>query len=146
MLGIALIYSMAQVYHLRTMPAWNTWRTTAGFFVTAILLGHLLMLNVLTVESQFAGINLSLMIPYQITAILLAGELWLSLSARENADRTVNRLRGGLIVTAMIGTGIMSITQNQSGMWISLPIFLIVMVEEIFGRWMFYETLKERIL
>jgi DMSO reductase anchor subunit len=29
-------------------------------------------------------------------------------------------------------------------MWTSVPIFLIVLVEEIIGRWLFYEALQER--
>jgi membrane protease YdiL (CAAX protease family) len=52
----------------------------------------------------------------------------------------------GLIVTAIIGAGIMSIAPNQFWAWISLPIFLIVMVEEIIGRWYFYEALHRKAL
>jgi hypothetical protein len=29
-------------------------------------------------------------------------------------------------------------------MWTSLPILLIVTIEEIIGRWLFYEALQER--
>jgi anaerobic dimethyl sulfoxide reductase subunit C (anchor subunit) len=38
-LGLGLIYCMAKVYLLRTVPTWNLWITTAGFFNTAFLLG-----------------------------------------------------------------------------------------------------------
>jgi anaerobic dimethyl sulfoxide reductase subunit B (iron-sulfur subunit) len=145
LLGIALIYSMAQVYHLKTMPAWNTWRTTAGFFITAILSGQLLMLNVLVYESQFTGIHSSLILPWGFTIALLAGQLELALSEKGNVDRTVSRLRVGLIVTAIILTGIMSITPNPPVVWTSLPIFLMVMIEEIIGRWLFYNMLNDRI-
>ncbi len=37
--GLALIISMAQVYRLRTVAAWNPRATTASFFVTTLLLG-----------------------------------------------------------------------------------------------------------
>jgi hypothetical protein len=45
----------------------------------------------------------------------------------------------------MLGAGILSIAPNQFGIWISLSIFLIVLVEEVLGRWLFYDALKERI-
>ena len=55
LLGVGLIYSMAKVYQLRTMPAWNTWRTTAGFFITSALLGQLAMMNVLQSQESLLG-------------------------------------------------------------------------------------------
>mgnify|MGYP001470652589 CR=1 FL=1 len=134
MLGIGLIYSMAKVYQLRTMPAWNTWRTTAGFFITSILLGQLLMMNLL----QGGG--------WGIVAALLVAELALTLLAKGNTRWTINRLRVGLIAGTMVGAVILSVAPNPLGMWISLPILLIVMIEEIIGRWLFYEALKERVL
>ncbi len=39
LVGLALIYSMAGAYRLRTVPAWNTPLTLASFLVTALLLG-----------------------------------------------------------------------------------------------------------
>lgn len=29
--GIALVYSMAEVYRIDAVPGWNTWRTHASF-------------------------------------------------------------------------------------------------------------------
>lgn len=43
LLGLALVYSMAQVYMLRTVPVWNSWATPLSFFVTTFLLGSLAM-------------------------------------------------------------------------------------------------------
>ena len=39
--GLALVYSMSQVYMLRTAPAWNTLATPITFFTTTFLLGAL---------------------------------------------------------------------------------------------------------
>jgi anaerobic dimethyl sulfoxide reductase subunit C (anchor subunit) len=39
--GLALVYSMSQVYMLRTAPAWNTIATPITFFTTTFLLGAL---------------------------------------------------------------------------------------------------------
>jgi len=143
--GIALIYSMAQVYRLRVMVTWNTWRTPISFFITALLLGQLLTLNVLIVESQITGINLFLF-HGEIIIVALAAELWLTLSAKEKIHEMANRLRLGLIAAAMAGTGIMSVAPNLFGARIGLPIFLIVVIEEIIGRWLFYKALNEKIL
>ena len=41
LLGFALVYAMARVYRLRTVPPWNTVRTFHSFLLTAIILGAL---------------------------------------------------------------------------------------------------------
>jgi len=41
LVGAGLVYSMARVYRLRTVPAWNTPLTTTTFFITAVSLGAL---------------------------------------------------------------------------------------------------------
>jgi anaerobic dimethyl sulfoxide reductase subunit C len=41
LLGLALVYSMAQVYMMRTVPVWNSWATPLSFYVTTFLLGGL---------------------------------------------------------------------------------------------------------
>jgi anaerobic dimethyl sulfoxide reductase subunit C (anchor subunit) len=43
LVGLALVYSMSQVYMLPTQPAWNTLATPISFFTTAFLLGALAM-------------------------------------------------------------------------------------------------------
>ena len=40
-LGLGLIYSMAQVYLIRAVPSWNSWRTPAAFSLSATTLGIL---------------------------------------------------------------------------------------------------------
>jgi anaerobic dimethyl sulfoxide reductase subunit C (anchor subunit) len=37
--GFGLVYNMAEVYRFPAAPGWNTWRTNAGFLVSAVLLG-----------------------------------------------------------------------------------------------------------
>jgi anaerobic dimethyl sulfoxide reductase subunit C (anchor subunit) len=39
--GILLIYSMAKIYMLPTIPSWNSWTTPGLYFVTVLLLGTL---------------------------------------------------------------------------------------------------------
>lgn len=43
LVGLALLYSMSNVYRLPTQPAWNSWATPVSFFTTALLLGALAM-------------------------------------------------------------------------------------------------------
>ncbi len=39
LLGAGLVYAMARVYQVRTIPAWNTWWTLGRFTLAALLLG-----------------------------------------------------------------------------------------------------------
>lgn len=39
--GLVLVYCIAQVYSLRTVPAWSTFHTPVRFFITTFLLGAL---------------------------------------------------------------------------------------------------------
>jgi anaerobic dimethyl sulfoxide reductase subunit C (anchor subunit) len=39
--GLAMVYSMSQIYMLKTMPSWNSLATPLQFFVTTFLLGSL---------------------------------------------------------------------------------------------------------
>jgi len=149
LLGFGLIYSMAQVYRLRIMVPWNTWRTAAGFFITALVTGQLLMMNVLTYETRLTDTNLPpsfIRWMWGITFALLAGELGLWLSTKEKAHETLGGLRAGLIAAGLASAGIMLIALDQAWAWISLPILLIVMVEEIIGRWLFYDSLHGKTL
>lgn len=43
LIGLAMIFSMANVYLLRTVPVWNMLTTPVSFFVTTFLLGALAM-------------------------------------------------------------------------------------------------------
>jgi hypothetical protein len=44
----------------------------------------------------------------------------------------------------MIGLGVMSIKPNPLGAWINIPILLMVMVEEVIGRVLYYKVLEEK--
>jgi anaerobic dimethyl sulfoxide reductase subunit C (anchor subunit) len=55
LVGLALVYSMGNVYLLDAQPAWNTWVTPVTFFVTAFLLGALAVGAVFV--ATFAGIK-----------------------------------------------------------------------------------------
>jgi anaerobic dimethyl sulfoxide reductase subunit B (iron-sulfur subunit) len=136
LLGVGLIFSMAMVYRLHVMPAWDTWRTTAGFFVTAALLGQSAM-NVLLGGRMLA---------WGVVVVLLAVELAMMLSAKPKAKGSVTSLRVGLSAAAMLGAGILLLASNPFGVWISLILFLLITAEEIIGRAQFYEALHQKTL
>ncbi len=132
LIGVGLIFSMAQVYRLHTMPAWDTWRTTVGFFITSLLLGRLSMMNLL----QIGG--------WGIVFALLALELALALSAKPKAEGISANLRVGLGAAAMLGAGMLSLASNPPGVWTGPVLFLLVMIEEVIGRALFYTALEDR--
>ena len=132
LMGAVFVYSMAKVYRLHVMPAWNTWRTTAGFFVTAALLGHAVMLIVFSTRSGGLAV-----------LGLLVVELTLMLSAKSESRWSGTSLRLGLIL-ASLGTGILLLASNPPGVWISPVLFLLIAAEEIVGRVLFYTALEER--
>jgi anaerobic dimethyl sulfoxide reductase subunit B len=133
LLGAVFVYSMAKVYRLHVMPAWDSWRTTAGFFVTAALLGHAAMLNALAAKSG----------DFAVLALLVV-ELAMILSAKPKARWSVTNLRAGLSAAAMLGAGILLFASNRLGVWISPVLFLMILAEEIVGRVEFYTALEEK--
>jgi len=140
--GAAGIYSMARVYRLKTVPAWCNWRIMVGFFVTAFLLGQLLTVSFLAADvlrgSPVASCAALLAQTGVGLALLLGIQFWLVVSGGQSAAVTVHRLRLGLIGAGMLGAVAMSIAVDKAGAWITFPIFLVILVEEIMGRWLFY--------
>jgi anaerobic dimethyl sulfoxide reductase subunit C (anchor subunit) len=51
--GVALVYAMGRVYRLRTVPSWDSVRTTLGFLLTALILGTLTVLWVGEIFTYF---------------------------------------------------------------------------------------------
>lgn len=53
LVGLALVYVMARVYMLPTVPAWNSWATPVRFFATTFLLGSLAVGAAFVVETAW---------------------------------------------------------------------------------------------
>jgi anaerobic dimethyl sulfoxide reductase subunit B len=123
--GVGLIYYMSQVYRIKAIPAWNTWRTPLSFFLSAGVLGALAVYFVMPNSWLAFG-----------AGILLAAEAGMMLSEQNPRHDTARKLRGSLIVLGIIGV---------AG-WLSGFIFLIILIEEVIGRWLFYMRLEERTL
>ncbi len=139
-LGIGLVYSMAQVYRLPAAPGWNTWRTNAGFMVSALLLGLSVMSPVLSYEARMSGIQLPI---FQWTiiecSILVFLFTQLALMVNRSSDRIYHNTRVGLILIGIALTVVSVLTSTHAD-WQSILIFLIIACEEGLGRWLFYRS------
>lgn len=132
-LGIALVYSMSQVYRLRAAPAWNSWRTQAAFFLSAGTLGTLAA-ALPTGRPAF----LLAAIPF------MAGEAVLILSTKETARETVNRLRLGMIAGSIAWAWLAARSTGVPAAWVTFPIFLLGLLQESLGRWQFYALRQDK--
>jgi DMSO reductase anchor subunit len=127
---------MAQVYRLRAVPAWNTWRTNAGFMVSALLLGQIAMWTLLpyaskVTDDQFTTIG-------SIVLVLLL--IQLALIHRQAFPGLLKNIRVGLIVIGVITIVTRLFSSNVDIIWLKLLIALIVVTEEGIGRWLFYRS------
>lgn len=139
--GVGLVYSMAQVYSLRSLPAWDTNRTLLAFTVSALLLGGL------GLAVADALMNGTPKVGYLFAAgVGGGGALMLALSDREQAHRAARRLRLGLIGLVLLGLVTICFVPDPAGMWLALPILILALGEEALGRWLFYEHLHRRVL
>jgi DMSO reductase anchor subunit len=130
-LGVGLVYCMGRVYLLRAVPAWNSWRTPLGFFLSAAVLGPLGM-NLLMPASGWV-----------VTAgIAMAAELGLALSERKTSMALSGWLRIGLLVLASLGSLIVIFTPALPGFWQGITLLLVALGSEIIGRWRFYAQRK----
>ena len=140
-LGLGLVYSMAQVYRLKAAPRWNSWRTNAGFIISALLLGQSLMTSLLVFESNILGIHLS-----SIQWIMLEGGIIILLLTqlvlmRKHISQPIrHNIRVGLILIGIVLIAVNAIPSTALALWITILIFLIIMLEEGVGRWLFYRS------
>ena len=139
-LGLGLVYSMAQVYRLPAVPGWNTWRTNAGFIVSASLLGLALMAALLAYEPYITGRQASAIL-WSITGIGIIFSLLaqIALMQRSLATDDFDRTRRGLIAMAMILAGSLLLYPATRGST-SFLVLLVAIVEETIGRWSFYRV------
>jgi DMSO reductase iron-sulfur subunit len=126
MLGFGLVYSMARVYRLPAVPAWNTWRTNLVFILSALLLGQCLMTLALPAYPNAAG---------NVIVVLLF--LQLLLMCKWLPPHPLHLIRVGTILTAMI---LSTLSFFLPDAWINPLLFLIVVAEEGMGRWSFYQA------
>ena len=135
LIGLGLIHCMAQVYRLPSVPVWDSWRTNIRFFVSAGLLGipgMVLILAWIHIPMFQRAQTGSIVIVLLITQAVIANSLSFSIGGR--------RLQFGLILAGMIASAILFFIPGSFGLYSAIGVFIIILMEEIAGRWFFYQA------
>jgi anaerobic dimethyl sulfoxide reductase subunit B (iron-sulfur subunit) len=140
-LGLGLVYSMAQVYRLKAAPLWNSWRTNAGFIVSALLLGQSLMTSLWVFESNSTGIHISsIQRTIAESGMLILLPIQLLLIQKQFLRSLSQNIRIGLILIGIVLTVVDFLRSGSDVLWITILIFLVILLEEGVGRWLFYQS------
>ena len=109
--------------------------------VTALLLGQSGMTTLLAYESDSTGAQVSssqwIRIGGSILILLLAQLL---LMPKRFPHYPFHDIRIGRILIGIVLTAMSSFLFSSVNIWIGLLIFLIVVIEEGVGRWLFYQA------
>jgi len=152
-LGLVLVLSIARIYMLRTVPAWNTWATPAAFFATALLLGAASGAVVTITASPRAPVWLGVFAAAAATVQLCVLHLHLRALARapgaaaesarviREVHRRVLALR---ILATLLGAAILlAATWPGSPLRHPAPVFaavVLLLAAELLGRLLFYAS------
>jgi anaerobic dimethyl sulfoxide reductase subunit C (anchor subunit) len=160
--GIVFIAIAARAYMLRTVPVWNTVATPVTFFTTALLLGTANIGTMLMVVSAqmaivvfttqfvqglgvasavFLGVQVAI-IPLHIARLSAQGG-----AAAESSRILADRYRGVYIlrlILAAIGVGLFNLAAfwHVAGGATAMLAFVLVLVAEVLGRFLFYATYR----
>jgi len=139
--GAGMVYHMAQVYRLPAAPGWNSWRTNAGFFISALLLGIAAMIPLLTFESNMTGIRVPSvqwgMTGFSVLVLLLAQ---FSLIRNPAAPDTIQRTRIGFMLIGAALAAFITVNVGATAPVVSMLMSVFVVSAEILGRWVFYRS------
>ncbi|MDX9990827.1 MAG: DmsC/YnfH family molybdoenzyme membrane anchor subunit [Anaerolineales bacterium] len=166
--GLFQTYAMAQVYMIRTQPAWNTFATPITFITTSLLLGALLVAVALVATRSKDEIQLSLfrdaLRGIALAAIVLVGvefvvlpvyAIYLSTqgaAALESLGLMIGPL-GGMFVLRLVfvfaGAGLLAFYMYKNASVVGreavlanvvYSAFILVLLGETMGRYIFYAT------
>lgn len=156
LLGLVLVFSMARLYMIPTVPAWNNPTTPLAFFSSTLVLGAMISLGVmifLANRTGEPGFSQNLL---KLAAILvIAGALfqlgnslfvWFGQSLPEGAfppPQLPAMLRGLQVLMLVAGLAIMLAWMGRSLPWQGAQAWLIVagtcfVLAELIGRFLFY--------
>lgn len=139
--GVALVYAMARVYRVRTVPAWDTPLTTVSFFATALLLGAL-------------GVGTGLVLLPGVPDVLVTGPLhWLALGGAAGFGAqiaapgrgTLHGVRRLLLLLGLaLAVGLLLSAGRASALLVAA--FVVALAAETLGRYLFYTEGLQRAL
>lgn len=146
-IGFGLIYGMANVYKLRSIPAWNSWRTMAAFLNSAVLLGVFLVTLAILLQSYLGESKIHLVTVATLMNLSKAFaifDLAVILSAKRDGGETRRVTRVVLVIFVLIALVFQPMVIGLFQVLFYGILFLILMIEESIGRWSFYDRLNER--
>jgi len=157
--GLALVYCMARIYMLRSLPPWHTWLTLASFYASAFLLGGLALAAIDTgLGSRGFAMGLAALLLLSIQALITihwarhqmrpVRHLALKAAYQRPFPRSTHlaalpALRLGLGVggVALFLLAIPAYGSVNIGLLL-WPAFLITLAGEAIGRCLFYNILE----
>lgn len=139
--GVALVYAMARVYRVRTIPAWDTPLTVVSFFASALLLGSLGVGAALVLLPGVPGSPVTG--PLRLIAVAAAAgfgaELAVPGRGRAHAVRRILLLVGlALALGLLLGVA-------RTPEWLAVALGLAV-AAEVLGRYLFYVEGSRKVL
>ena len=168
--GLGLVYAMLRVYRQRTLPAWDTWRTAAAFFLTAALLGLLgagaLLAPAAARLAAMPGESLRGSLEAWVrggalAAVLLLAVDWVLQGWFERQSGGAERARRRRAPTGFPGATpglgqvcslgalicLLPLLLSQASTWLPIlfiPAFQLALVGQFLGRMQFYRVLEQR--
>jgi anaerobic dimethyl sulfoxide reductase subunit C (anchor subunit) len=176
--GLVLVYAMASVYRLPTIPAWDTLATPVSFYITTFLLGSLAVGAAFVVsywymrrkEKEEKGAQTSILATtlrwIALLAIVLLGLefvviplyiAWLASQTSAAAAESVSIIlnQNGLIfalrlILVFLGAGVFAAFVYQGATSesrvrvvgnLAIVAFVLVLVAEVLGRYLFYASM-----
>ena len=157
--GLALLWMMARIYVMPTIPAWNSWYTPVSFVSTALSLGLLTFLSLqalgfVNTSDPIAGYFWIVLIVILLIEIVSAFAHQSNLVKMDpGIDELIfNRgtfhrvflLRMAILIIACLATIVYVLNtdllpENGKSLWISL-LFMSVFAQELLGRLLFYSS------
>lgn len=160
LVGLALIFIMSKIYRLPAVPAWNSFRTTLSFYLTALLAGAgFLPLTGLAIFEAWPDSRLQLTVILQITLFISLIYLMVfdqvaalfSLKNRIEPEKfsglkKLSRLRFLLLILAFLA-GFYIFWPGGSawlqGYFWPVLILALVIIEELIGRAIFFNLYEK---
>ena len=139
--GLGLVYNMAEVYRFPAAPGWNTWRTNAGFLVSATLLGTAAMTPLLAYEAYLTGIQVPFTQWAAIGILVLTGLLvQLAFMWKPAEMDSLQGTRIGFILISLVLAAAMLLLSGRDAAMLGTLMSVFVISEEVLGRWSFYRS------
>jgi DMSO reductase iron-sulfur subunit len=142
--GLAAVWSMARIYRLKTVKAWDTWHTPASFLIATIQLGYLWAGMILVLSTPLLlWDKTSAVATGLVAAVFFFLTLVLALISGIAANDRSGKLRVGLVIAGLFGSISMCLFPKAFGVWMVLPLFVLAALEKTLERSFFYQARKQ---